>query len=78
MNKENCRGGDSFFFGRRGDWRSGGEQVEISIFSATNGYSRFPHLHVGAWIGDSPLQIRFDLAAMGRQLRTLGERRYYI
>ena len=30
-----------------------------------NGYSRHPHIHVGAWIGKTPLQIRFDLTALG-------------
>lgn len=34
-----------------------------------NGYSRFPHLHIGAWRGESPLQIRFDLRALGRLQR---------
>jgi len=27
-----------------------------------NGYSRHPHIHLGAWKGDQPLQIRFDLS----------------
>ena len=27
-----------------------------------NGRSRNPHTHVGAWKGDAPLQVRFDLA----------------
>ena len=31
-----------------------------------NGYSRQPHIHLGAWKGQEPLQIRFDQAAMGR------------
>lgn len=26
-----------------------------------NGYGRAPHIHVGAWRGKTPLQIRFDL-----------------
>ena len=30
-----------------------------------NGYSRHPHIHVGAWNGTTPLQIRFDLEALG-------------
>lgn len=30
-----------------------------------NGFSRAPHAHVGAWRGKTPLQIRFDLRAMG-------------
>lgn len=31
-----------------------------------NGYGRAPHIHVGAWRGKTPLQIRFDLRAMGK------------
>lgn len=30
-----------------------------------NGSSRAPHVHIGAWRGETPLQIRFDLAALG-------------
>jgi len=26
-----------------------------------NGYGRAPHIHIGAWRGKTPLQIRFDL-----------------
>ena len=28
-----------------------------------NGYGRNPHVHIGAWYGDAPLQVRFDLSA---------------
>jgi murein DD-endopeptidase MepM/ murein hydrolase activator NlpD len=31
-----------------------------------NGFSRSPHIHVGAYRGDVPLQIRWDLRAMGK------------
>jgi hypothetical protein len=31
-----------------------------------NGYGRAPHIHVGAFRGKTPLQIRFDLRAMGK------------
>jgi hypothetical protein len=31
-----------------------------------NGPATFPHTHVGAWRGAEPLQVRFDLVAMGR------------
>lgn len=37
-----------------------------------NGMCRNPHVHVGAWRGDTPLQIRFDLRALGR-MRELDE-----
>lgn len=30
-----------------------------------NAVSRAPHVHVGAWREDTPLQIRFDLRALG-------------
>jgi hypothetical protein len=46
-----------------------GEQVSAGQNIAVvgnNGYARHPHIHIGAWRGDEPLQIRFDLAAMGR------------
>ena len=32
----------------------------------SNGISPAPHLHVGAWRGEEPLQIRFDLRTMDR------------
>ena len=32
-----------------------------------NGYSRHPHVHIGAWKGDKPLQIRFDLTKVADQ-----------
>jgi Peptidase family M23 len=35
-----------------------------------NGVAWFPHTHVGAWKGDRPLQVRFDLRAMGRMRRS--------
>ena len=31
-----------------------------------NGFGRSPHVHVGAWKEKTPLQIRFDLRAMGK------------
>lgn len=27
-----------------------------------NGYGRSPHVHIGAWHGETPLQVRFNLA----------------
>ncbi|HVE79909.1 MAG TPA: M23 family metallopeptidase, partial [Gemmatimonadaceae bacterium] len=35
-----------------------------------NGPAWFPHTHVGAWKGERPLQVRFDLRAMGRLRRS--------
>lgn len=29
-----------------------------------NGYARNPHIHIGAWKGETPLQIRFDQSKM--------------
>lgn len=34
-----------------------------------NGPAYMPHVHVGAWRGTEPLQVRFDLVAMGRLSR---------
>lgn len=34
-----------------------------------NGMSRNPHIHLAAWKGERPLQIRFDLVAMGKLQR---------
>lgn len=31
-----------------------------------NGFSRTPHVHIGAFRGEQPLQLRWDLRAMGR------------
>lgn len=42
-----------------------GEMVKVGQPLArvgNNGYSRHPHIHLGAWKGDQPLQIRFDLS----------------
>lgn len=58
-----------------------GEQVTAGQAVAevgNNGYSRHPHIHIGAWREDTPLQIRFDLRAMGEKFRELGERGYYL
>lgn len=38
-----------------------------------NGMSRSPHIHVGAYRGDLPLQIRWDLRAMARLQGGAGE-----
>lgn len=35
-------------------------------------YPRHPHIHLGAWRDDRPLQIRFDLRAMGKLLSCPG------
>lgn len=31
-----------------------------------NGFSRSPHVHIGAWKGATPMQIRFDQTAMAK------------
>jgi murein DD-endopeptidase MepM/ murein hydrolase activator NlpD len=46
-----------------GDLVSAGQAV-ASV--GNNGMSRSPHVHVGAYRGDLPLQIRWDLRAMGK------------
>lgn len=45
-----------------------GDQVSAGQVIArvgNNGYSRHPHTHVGAWKGQTALQVRFDLTALG-------------
>lgn len=34
-----------------------------------NGYSRNPHVHIGAWKGDEPLQIQFDQKTLALKYR---------
>jgi len=49
-----------------------GERVsagQVVALVGNNGMSRSPHIHVGALRGDTPLQIRWDLRAMGRLQR---------
>lgn len=53
---------------------SQGDRVESGQYLGrigNNGMSTSPHVHIGAWRDDQPLQIRWDLRAMGR-LRTEG------
>ena len=42
------------------------ESGQLIAYVGNNGVSRHPHIHMGAWRDKEPLQIRFDLAAMGR------------
>ncbi|MCF6319512.1 MAG: peptidoglycan DD-metalloendopeptidase family protein [Proteobacteria bacterium] len=49
-----------------------GELVKAGSVVATvgnNGYSRNPHLHIGAWNEKQPLQIRFDQKTIGLKSR---------
>jgi len=48
---------------RPGDRVSVGQVVAID---GNNGFARMPHVHVGAYLGKTPMQIRWDLAAEGR------------
>jgi hypothetical protein len=44
-----------------------GEQVSAGqplAMIGNNGYSRHPHVHIGAWRDDEPLQIRFNQSQM--------------
>lgn len=38
-----------------------GEQIGLV---GNNGYARAPHVHIGAWRGEQPLQVRWDQRAM--------------
>jgi murein DD-endopeptidase MepM/ murein hydrolase activator NlpD len=49
-----------------------GDQVEAGDVVASvgnNGYSRQPHVHIGAWRGEVALQIRFDQKRMNSQTK---------
>lgn len=50
-----------------------GQQVksgEVVAKVGNNGYSRNPHIHIGAWDKDQkPLQIRFDQSTIGLKIR---------
>ena len=46
-----------------GDHVAAGQVVAID---SNNGVARNPHIHVGAYRGSEPLQIRWDLRAMGK------------
>jgi murein DD-endopeptidase MepM/ murein hydrolase activator NlpD len=48
---------------RPGDTVVAGQPI---VRVGNNGQANFPHGHIGAWRGGRPLQIRFDLAAMGQ------------
>ncbi len=41
-----------------------------------NGFSRNPHLHIGAWQGEQPLQIRFDQKSLQLKSRKQSVVRY--
>jgi hypothetical protein len=47
----------------QGDRVSVGQVVALD---GNNGTAKNPHVHVGAYLGKTPLQIRWDLAAEGR------------
>lgn len=42
---------------------------DVVALIGNNGMCRNPHVHVGAWRHEEPLQIRFDLSALGRARR---------
>lgn len=46
---------------KKGQWVEAGEPVAKF---GNNGYSRSPHVHVAAWKGKQPLQIRWDQSKM--------------
>ena len=39
---------------------------QVVALDGNNGTAKNPHVHVGAYLGNKPLQIRWDLAAEGR------------
>ncbi len=50
-----------------GDVVEAGQKVALV---GNNGNSRHPHIHIGAWKDKTPLQLRFDLTALGRLRQT--------
>jgi peptidase M23-like protein len=52
---------------RQGDSVRAGDVV---AHVGNNGPAWFPHTHIGAWKWKRPLQIRFDLAVMGKMSRS--------
>jgi len=42
------------------------ESGQVIAHVGNNGFSRHPHIHMGAYKGEEPMQIRFDQAAMGK------------
>jgi hypothetical protein len=46
----------------QGDTVTAGQVIALV---GNNGYGRSPHIHVGAWKGETPYQIRWDLRTTG-------------
>jgi murein DD-endopeptidase MepM/ murein hydrolase activator NlpD len=42
---------------------------DVVALIGNNGMCRNPHVHVGAWRDEQPLQVRFDLGALGARRR---------
>lgn len=57
----------------------GGEVKEgqLLAYVGNNGFSRHPHIHIGAWRGDQPLMVGFDAKKVG-ELRGKTEECYWI
>lgn len=43
-----------------------------------NGTSWHPHIHVGAWKNQQPLQIQVDLSSLGKIQREMGDEFYFL
>jgi murein DD-endopeptidase MepM/ murein hydrolase activator NlpD len=54
---------------RKGDRVTSGQVVAVD---GNNGTAKMPHVHVGAYLGSTPLQIRWDLRAEGQVPTLLG------
>lgn len=53
-----------------------GEEVkegQVIAYGGNNGWSRSPHVHIGAWKGEECYQVEFDLYKMGDLVREVGE-----
>lgn len=49
------------------------KEGQVIAYAGNNGCSRSPHVHIGGWKDDEPLQIEFDLYKMGELVREVGE-----
>lgn len=49
------------------------KEGQVIAYGGNNGYSRHPHVHIGAWKGEDCLQIEFDLEKMGELVKEVGE-----
>ncbi len=50
---------------------------QVIALGANNGWSKAPHVHIGAWKNDECYQVEFDLEKMGSIVAEVGECFYF-